>query len=58
MPNTLYISAVIDAPVEQVWGIMRDYNGMPAYHPGIKKSVIEDGRSERPGWLRPPLDAG
>jgi uncharacterized protein YndB with AHSA1/START domain len=44
MPNTVYISAVIDAPVETVWEIMRDYNGMPSYHPGIKRSVIEDGR--------------
>jgi uncharacterized membrane protein len=53
MPNTIYISAVIDAPVDQVWGIMRDYNGMPAYHPGIKKSVIEDGRpSDQVGCVR------
>jgi len=44
MSNTIYISAVIDAPIEAVWGIMRDFNGMPAYHPGIKHSLIEDGR--------------
>jgi uncharacterized membrane protein len=44
MSNTVYISAVIDAPIEAVWGIMRDFNGMPAYHPGIKHSLIEDGR--------------
>jgi len=47
MSNTVYISAVIDAPVEEVWKIMRDYNGMPSYHPGIKHSLIEDGRPER-----------
>ena len=53
MPNTLYISAVIDAPVEEVWKIMRDYNGMPAYHPGIKESVIEEDRpSDQVGCVR------
>jgi uncharacterized membrane protein len=53
MPNTVYISHVIDAPIERVWGIMRDYNDMPSYHPGIKKSVIEgDGPSDRVGCVR------
>jgi len=45
MPNTVYISDVIDAPIEKVWGVMRNYNDMPSYHPGIKKSVIEGDRS-------------
>jgi hypothetical protein len=53
MANTVYISAVIDAPVEKVWGIMRHYNGMPSYHPGIKQSVIEDGLpSDQVGCVR------
>jgi hypothetical protein len=53
MPNTIYISAVIDAPVEEVWKIMRDYNGMPSYHPGIKHSLIEGGRpSAQVGCVR------
>ena len=53
MSNTIYISALIDAPIEAVWGIMRDFNGMPAYHPGIKHSLIEDGRpSDQIGCVR------
>lgn len=53
MPNTVYISDVIDAPIERVWGIMRDFNGMPSYHPGIKKSVIEGNRpSDQVGCVR------
>jgi hypothetical protein len=53
MPNTVYISHVIDAPVEKVWEIMRDYNGMPSYHPGIKNSVIEnEWPSDRIGCVR------
>jgi hypothetical protein len=53
MPNTVYISDVIDAPIEKVWEVMRDFNGMPSYHPGIKKSVIEDNSpSDRVGCVR------
>ena len=53
MPNTVYISDVINAPVERVWGIMRDFNGMPSYHPGIKKSIIEgNGPSDQVGCVR------
>ena len=53
MPNTVYISAVIDAPVERVWAVMRDYNGMPSYHPGMQHSLIEDGRpSDQVGCVR------
>ncbi len=53
MPNTVYISDVIDAPIEKVWEIMRDYNDMPSYHPGIKKSSIENDRpSDQVGCVR------
>src|SRR4029077_19384117 len=53
MENTIYISDVIDAPIEKVWGIMRDFNDMPAYHPAIKKSAIESGcSSDQVGCLR------
>jgi len=53
MPRTVYISHVIDAGIERVWGIMRDFNDMPSYHPGIKKSIIEDeSPSDRVGCVR------
>lgn len=53
MANTVYISDVIDAPVERVWGVMRDFNGMPSYHPGIRQSIIEGtGPSDRIGCVR------
>ncbi|MBV9813259.1 MAG: SRPBCC family protein [Acetobacteraceae bacterium] len=39
----IYVSDVIDAPIEQVWGIIRDFNGMPSYHPFIRDSEIEGG---------------
>jgi hypothetical protein len=53
MPNTIYISHVIDAPIEKVWGVMRDFNDMPSYHPGIQKSAIEGGEaSDQVGCVR------
>lgn len=39
-----YASAVIAAPVEAVWEIARDFNGLPSWHPAIKESQIEGGR--------------
>jgi len=53
MPHTVYISDVIDAPIEKVWDIMRDYDDMPSYHPGIKKSIIENNLpSDQVGCVR------
>ena len=53
MPNTVYISDVIDAPIERVWDIVRDFNGMPSYHPAIKKSFIEGNcSSDQVGCVR------
>jgi hypothetical protein len=53
MANTVYISDVINAPIEKVWSVMRDYNDMPSYHPGISKSIIEGGGpSDRVGCVR------
>lgn len=40
-----YASAVIDAPIETVWKMVRDFNGLPNWHPAIARSEIEDGLS-------------
>ncbi|MER8961194.1 SRPBCC family protein [Mesorhizobium sp. M0701] len=39
-----YASAVIDAPIDAVWEIIRDFNGLPNWHPMVARSEIEDGR--------------
>lgn len=39
-----YASRIIAAPVEAVWQIVRDFNALPAWHPAIRESHIEDGR--------------
>ncbi len=38
-----YASAIIDAPIEVVWPYLRDFNGLPGFHPAIVSSEIEDG---------------
>lgn len=48
-----YASSVIDAPIERVWARIRDFNGLPEWHPGVKASRIEDGGpSDRVGCVR------
>jgi hypothetical protein len=41
----VFESAVIGAPVEKVWGVVRDFNGLPVWHPAIAKSEIEGGKA-------------
>lgn len=36
-------STVIDAPVEDVWAIVRDFNGHDRWHPAIADSAMERG---------------
>jgi len=36
-------STIIDAPIEDVWAILRDFNGHRDWHPAIAASQMEDG---------------
>ncbi|MBU2090018.1 MAG: SRPBCC family protein [Alphaproteobacteria bacterium] len=38
----VYISAVMDIPIAEAWGVLRDFNALPVYHPFFSKSKIED----------------
>jgi NADPH2:quinone reductase len=33
-------SAVIDAPIERVWAVLRDFNSHTAWHPVVAESQI------------------
>lgn len=49
----LYVSTVIEAAADNVWARVRDFNGMPQWHPGIADSRIENGEpSDRVGCIR------
>lgn len=38
----VYVSTVINASAEAVWDRVRDFNGLPKWHPRIRDSRIED----------------
>ena len=38
----IFVSSVIEAPIDDVWDVVRDFNGLPNWHPGITKSDIDD----------------
>ena len=39
----VYTSSVIDASADRVWDLVRDFNKLPAWHPLIVESRIENG---------------
>ena len=49
----VYVSSVIEAPAKQVWDRVRDFNGLPKWHPRIRDSRIEDALpSDKIGCVR------
>jgi NADPH:quinone reductase-like Zn-dependent oxidoreductase len=60
-------STVVDAPIDAVWRLLRDFNGHDRWHPIVAESAIEDGRRADEigcvrrfrladgGWLREQL---
>ncbi len=36
-------STIVDAPVEAVWAVLRDFNGHDRWHPAVADSQIERG---------------
>ena len=44
MPKA-YASTVLNAPAGEVWALIRDFNALPTWHPGIADSEIEDGKA-------------
>ncbi len=49
----VYTSSVIGAPAEAVWALIRDFNGLPKWHPAIADSRIENGwPADRVGCIR------
>jgi hypothetical protein len=53
MTVRVYVSSIIDASADDVWARVRDFNGLPQWHPGIADSRIEgDEPSDRVGCIR------
>jgi hypothetical protein len=53
MTLRVYVSSVVDAGADEVWARVRDFNGLPQWHPGIADSRIEnDEPPDRVGCIR------
>ena len=49
----VYTSSVINAPASRVWERVRDFNGLPKWHPRIRDSRIEDALpADKVGCIR------
>lgn len=49
----VYVSSVVPASADRVWAVVRDFNGLPNWHPAIANSRIEDRRpADRVGAVR------
>jgi hypothetical protein len=49
----VFVSTVIGASADKVWARVRDFNGLPTWHPGIRDSQIEAGEpSDKVGCIR------
>ena len=49
----VYTSSVIDASADAVWAHVRDFNGLPKWHPAIAESRIEGNwPADRVGCIR------
>lgn len=42
MPQ-VYVSGVVGAPAERVWAVIAPFDGLAAWHPAFKSSVITNG---------------
>ncbi len=49
----VFVSSVINASSDRVWERIRDFNGLPKWHPRIRDSRIEDALpSDKVGCIR------
>ncbi len=47
-----YSSAVVPAPADEVWAVLRVFNGLPDFHPAIAASELTTGEEGRIGAVR------
>lgn len=46
-------STIVDAPVDRVWAMLRDFNGHDRWHPAVRESAIERGApADKVGCVR------
>ncbi|MEJ7928614.1 SRPBCC family protein [Ramlibacter sp. AN1015] len=49
----VYVSAVMDATLQEAWAFLRDFGALGNYHPYFQNSTIEEGRpADQVGCVR------
>ena len=49
MSTTVTATATIPKPVEHVWSVLSDHEGMSSWGPGLKVTLVEEGTGDRNG---------
>lgn len=47
-----YASGVVAAPAYRVWALLREFNGLPGYMPGLDRSELVEGQEGQVGAVR------
>ncbi|MQA03799.1 MAG: SRPBCC family protein [Streptosporangiales bacterium] len=53
-----YASGVVNASADEVWSVIRDFNGLSGWHPAIEGSEITEGTNDIVGAVRTLALAG
>lgn len=49
----VYVSAVMNATLDEAWSVLRDFGALGNYHPFFENSLIEDGKlADQVGCVR------
>jgi uncharacterized protein YndB with AHSA1/START domain len=53
-PQTLHVTETvkIKAPLERVWATVKDFDGLPKWHPGFASAELVSGSNGKPGAVR------
>jgi mxaD protein len=51
-PLSVTETIAINAPLDKVWAAIKDYDGLPNWHPGFSKDEIVKGKNNTPGAVR------
>ena len=49
MSTTVTATATVPKPVEHVWSVLADHEGMSSWGPGLKVTLVEEGVTDRNG---------
>ena len=48
----IFRSMILDAPIDRVWALVREFDGVSHWNPGVTKARMETGTATAPGSVR------